>query len=128
MCRDMMFLASTTSEVKNDHANVITQDICNKFIEIKFYVGCMVSQPNHLFQRWTTISLINKINKMESCSRYLCFPSFIQILSGCAVSSCTLALSRSIGFVIVVLRDVGSTHPEYHIFACFLTKLLHLQP
>jgi hypothetical protein len=34
--------ASTTSEVKNDHAHVITQEICNKCIEIKFSVGCMV--------------------------------------------------------------------------------------
>ena len=36
-----MFLpltASTTSVVKNDHAHVITQDICNKFIEIKLSV------------------------------------------------------------------------------------------
>ena len=65
----MMFLASislhivesTTSEVKNDHAHVITQDICNKFIEIKFSVGSMVLQPNHLLQRLTTMSPINKI-------------------------------------------------------------------
>ena len=28
--------ASTTSEVKNDHAHGIMQNICNKFIEIKF--------------------------------------------------------------------------------------------
>ena len=28
--------ASTTSEVKNDYAHVITQNICNKFVEIKF--------------------------------------------------------------------------------------------
>ena len=53
--------ASTTSEVKNDHAHVITQDISNKFIEINFWVGCMVSQPNRLFQCLTTMSLINKI-------------------------------------------------------------------
>ena len=52
--------ASTTSEVKNDHAHVITQDICNKFIEVNFCVGCMVSQPNRLFQPLTTMSLINK--------------------------------------------------------------------
>ena len=29
---------------------VITQDICNKFIEVIFVVGCMVSRPNRLFQ------------------------------------------------------------------------------
>ena len=34
--------AFTASEVKNDTANIITQDNCNKFIEIKFSVGCMV--------------------------------------------------------------------------------------
>jgi hypothetical protein len=37
-------------EVKNEHAHVITQGICNKFIEVNFCVGCMVSQPNCLFQ------------------------------------------------------------------------------
>ena len=42
--------ASMTSEVKNNYAYVITQDICNKFIEVNFCVGCMVSQPNCLFQ------------------------------------------------------------------------------
>ena len=43
--RDMMFwplTASTTSEVKNDYAYVIMQDICNKVIEVKFSVGCMI--------------------------------------------------------------------------------------
>ena len=34
--------ASMTSEVKNDYAHVITQDICNKVIETKKNVGCMV--------------------------------------------------------------------------------------
>ena len=42
-------------EVKNDHAHVITQGICNKLIEVNFCVGCMVSQPNGLFQHSTTI-------------------------------------------------------------------------
>ena len=40
--------ASMTSEVKNNYAYVITQDIYNKFIEANFYVGCMVSRPNRL--------------------------------------------------------------------------------
>ena len=30
------------------YAYVITQDICNKFIEVNFWVGCMVSLPNRL--------------------------------------------------------------------------------
>ena len=34
---------SMTSEVKNNYAYVIMQDICNKFIEINFCSGCMVS-------------------------------------------------------------------------------------
>ena len=34
--------ASMTSEVKNNYAYVITQDICNKFIAVNFYVGRMV--------------------------------------------------------------------------------------
>ena len=36
------------------YAYVITQDICNKFIEVNFFVGCMVSRPN-LFQDWTSL-------------------------------------------------------------------------
>jgi hypothetical protein len=51
--------ASMTTEVKNNY--VITQDICNKFIEVNFCVGCMVSQPNRLLQHSTTVSLIDKI-------------------------------------------------------------------
>ena len=34
--------ASMTSEVKNNNAYVITLNICNKFIEVNFCVGCMV--------------------------------------------------------------------------------------
>ena len=52
------YALSITLYVKNDHDYVITQGICNKFIEVNFYV---VSQPNRLFQRLTTMSLINKI-------------------------------------------------------------------
>ena len=40
--------AFMTSEVKNYNAYVITQDICNKIIEVIFCVGSMVSQPNRL--------------------------------------------------------------------------------
>ena len=43
------------------YAYVITQGICNKFIEVNFCVECMVSQPNRLFQHLTTMSLINKM-------------------------------------------------------------------
>ena len=32
--------ASMTSEVKNNYAYLITQYICNKFIEVNFCVGC----------------------------------------------------------------------------------------
>ena len=31
---------------------VITQGICNKFIEVYFCVGCMVWRPNCLYQDW----------------------------------------------------------------------------
>ena len=31
-------------EVKNKYAYAITQDICNKFIEVTFFVGCLVSR------------------------------------------------------------------------------------
>ena len=54
------------SEVKNDYAYVIMQDVCNKFIEVNFCVGCMVSQPNHLFHRLTTMSRINKKDKDQA--------------------------------------------------------------
>ena len=51
--------ASMTLEVKNNYAYVI--NICNKFIKVNFCVGCMVSKPNRLLQRSTTMSLIDKI-------------------------------------------------------------------
>ena len=53
--------ASMTSEFKNNYAYVITQDICNNFIEVNFCVGCMVSEPNRLQQHSTTMSLSRKI-------------------------------------------------------------------
>ena len=34
--------ATMTSKVKNNYAYVIMQDIFNKFIKVKFCVGCMV--------------------------------------------------------------------------------------
>ena len=40
--------ASMTSEVKNNYGYNIPQDICNKFIEVNFFVGCMVFWPNQL--------------------------------------------------------------------------------
>ena len=69
----------TTSEVRNDHSHVIMQEICNKFIEIHFCVGLMVSQPNHLFQRSTTMSLINKIfqNLLDKNAFRLCQALFL---------------------------------------------------
>ena len=70
---------SMTSEVKNDHAHVITQDICNKFIEIYFCVGCMVSQPNGLFQHLTSMSLINKKISWFQSLRLLDSPSCSQL-------------------------------------------------
>ena len=36
------------SEFIINYAYVITQGICNKFIEMNFCVGCIVSRPNHL--------------------------------------------------------------------------------
>jgi hypothetical protein len=53
--------ASMTSETKITYAYVITQGICNNFIEAIFFVGCMVWQPNRLLQHSTTMSLINKM-------------------------------------------------------------------
>ena len=53
--------ASTTSEAKINYAYVITQGICNNFIEVNFCMGPMVSEPNRLFQDSTTMSLINKM-------------------------------------------------------------------
>ena len=47
--------------------------ICNKFIEVNFCVGYMVSQPNRLFQRLTTMSLINKIDFITYWTQTLVF-------------------------------------------------------
>ncbi len=58
---------------KNQGCYVITQDICNKFIEVNFYVWCMVSRPNCLFQDWTVLQLLIRLSKKLSwmgLSRY----------------------------------------------------------
>ena len=65
--------ASMTLEVKNNYAYVITQDICNKFIEVNFCVGCMVSEPNRLLQRSTTMFLINNNKKTRACLNFYIF-------------------------------------------------------
>ena len=54
-------MASITSEVKINFAYVITQGICNNFIEVIFFVGYMVWRPNRLLQHSTTMSLIKNI-------------------------------------------------------------------
>ena len=41
------------SEVKNAYAHVITQGICNKFIEVNFCVGCMVSHTVYISGQYT---------------------------------------------------------------------------
>ena len=43
--------ASMTSEVKNNYAYVITQSICNNFIEVNFCMGPMVWPPNRPLHR-----------------------------------------------------------------------------
>ena len=48
---------------QKDYAHVITQDICNKFIEIKFSVGCMVFPWLRLLDHQVPLKLhINKID------------------------------------------------------------------
>ena len=44
--------------VVRDHDHVITHDICNNFIEIKFSVGCMVCPWLHLFQHQLPVKLL----------------------------------------------------------------------
>ena len=63
--------ASMTSEVKNNYAYVITQSICNNFIEVNFCMGPMVLEPNRLFQHSTTMSLINKILSLVTYFSYI---------------------------------------------------------
>ena len=63
--------ASTTSEAKINYAYVITQGICNNFIEVNFCMGPMVSEPNRLFQHSTTMSLINKIPQEYTIVNYV---------------------------------------------------------
>ena len=60
----MIFESLVSRTGKNDHAHVIMQDICNKFIDMKFCVVCMVSKPNHLQQGLTAMSLNNKIGSI----------------------------------------------------------------
>ena len=54
--------ASITLEVKNNHAHVTTQRILNKFIEIKFSVGCMVLAVMLSISTSTTSKNIDEMN------------------------------------------------------------------
>ena len=55
--------ASITLEVKNDHAYVIMQGICNKFIEVNLFVRYMVSQLIRLF--WSNIQYFSNIDEID---------------------------------------------------------------
>ena len=66
--------ASTTSEAKINYAYVTTKGICNTFIEVIFYVGCMVWRPNRLLQHSTTMALINKMKLLAK--RFTHFSTF----------------------------------------------------
>jgi hypothetical protein len=52
---------AASMEVKNNHAHVTTPIILYKFIEVNFYVGCMVWPWYCQFKDSTTMSLINKM-------------------------------------------------------------------
>ena len=47
---------TASMELKNKYAYFIAQDICNKFIDVNFFVECVVSRPNYLLQDSTTNS------------------------------------------------------------------------
>ena len=51
---------TASMEVKNKYAYVMTQDICNKFVEVNFFCG-MYGFTGKSLQDLTTVSLINKI-------------------------------------------------------------------
>ena len=53
-----------TSEVKNNYAYVITQDICNKFIEVNFCVGCTWFLGKIVYSKIEHPSIINKIMQL----------------------------------------------------------------
>ena len=55
-------VASMTSEVKNKYAYNIPHDICNKFHEVKFFVGCMVSRLNRLLNILGLLMRYGKLN------------------------------------------------------------------
>ena len=71
--------ASTTLEVKNDHAHVIAQGICNQFIELNFSVGCMVSQPNWLFHRQLPCLLLIRFHVSDILYEYT-WPKIIMVI------------------------------------------------
>ena len=59
--------SSITSEVKNDHAYVTTQNILNKFIEVNLSMYGLVVMLSNSTQ--TTMSHINKIKEMGKTSQ-----------------------------------------------------------
>ena len=58
-----------TSKVKYKYAYVIMQDICNKFIEVNVFVGCVVSQPDRLFTVVKWVLIIWLFGKKNNASK-----------------------------------------------------------
>ena len=90
--------ASMTSKVKNNHAYVITQDICNKFIDVNFCLGCMVSQPNPLLQGSTNMSLINEMIIIGTSDAWSNPPSNpAHYIEDCRISEHLLCIGKRFG-------------------------------
>jgi hypothetical protein len=97
---------TASMEVKNKCAYVIMQDICNKFIEVIFFVRCMVSRPNHLLQDLTNMSLINKINFGSNTIHIFLQTSYCSVTD--ELDSGFLSL-RKICMIQIWIREVSST-------------------
>ena len=65
-----LLTASITSEVKSNYAYVITLDICNKFIEIKFSVRCMVWPSTSPFQPERILKILIRYGQNQNKIEY----------------------------------------------------------
>ena len=95
---------STTSEVKNDRAHIITQGIYNKFIDINFCMGCLVwSKDIHNF----------------GLVLHMCFDKFLLTFESCDLSQADKSIKRVSSFPKLFLLIKFTV---YQITICHLTS------
>ena len=116
--------ASTSSEVKNDHAHVIVQDIYNKFIELNFCEGCIVWQPIVCSNvRLPCLLLINYTTIYALICIYLCVVCVLPVSQGLILDwPCLLFLLPYLLFLSTTIWDQNHCEDAFQFLNSLISK------